>query len=125
MTRTKAERRPIVGAPRGWTISADGTPRKWGRTVLILKDFGGLPTIDVGGVKRLVDEVVAETFLGAPHSRHTVIMHFNGDDLDCSVTNIAWKRSEERDRSRTEAYVKWLMKPANRTSEGDWLNPPF
>jgi len=49
--------------------------------------------IDVCGVERFLDEVVCHAFLGDPPQplRAMTVVHFDGDILNCAVTNLAWR----------------------------------
>jgi hypothetical protein len=112
MTRTRAERRPIRSIP-GYTISADGIPRKWGRKLDIQKGPGGLPVIDVHGVELFLDEVVAHAFFGPPpvHIRGMTVIHFDDDSLNCAVTNLAWRVCAEWEAFQRERELTRTMRP--------------
>jgi hypothetical protein len=82
-----------IGGLVAYTISACGTPRKWGREIHIDKGPGGLPVINVNKIELLLDEVVAWAFLGPPRAplRAMTVVHFDGDDWNCQVDNLAWR----------------------------------
>jgi hypothetical protein len=128
---SRAERRAIEGVP-GYTISADGVPRKWGRIIPIDKGPGGLPVIDVNGVELLLDEVVCRAFFGQPPRpiRGMTVVHFDGDLLNCAVTNLAWRVHPDwitRQRERSIAKVMrpdfLPVRPRHVPPEG--MTPPF
>jgi hypothetical protein len=110
-----SSRRKIAGLT-AYEISADGTPRKWGRRLPIHKGLGGLPVIDVNGVERLLDEVVARAFLGPPPCdlRGVTVVHFDNNPLNCAVDNIAWRIDREWLESRVERQVQARMRQDNR-----------
>ena len=109
----KYERRPVVDASPGYEISADGTPRKWGRQIPISKGLGGLPTVAVDGYERLLDEVVAWAFFGPPPDdiRGMTVVHFDNDPLNCRVDNLAWRRCDDYVNRRRELRTMKLMRP--------------
>jgi hypothetical protein len=97
-----------------YTIAADGTPRKWGRPMTIDKNAGGVPVIDINGVERPLDEVVAAAFLGpAPCPlKFATVIHFDGDSLNCRVDNIKWQTCPEWAETSWESQTRTLMAPA-------------
>jgi hypothetical protein len=97
MTQRRNERRPITGASCGYQISADGTPRKWNRRLPITKDLGGLPTVTIDGVDRLLDEIVCLAFHGHPpfNIRGMTVDHFDGNMWNCAADNVAWRVDPE------------------------------
>jgi hypothetical protein len=112
MTSTRATRKPIRGIP-GYEISADGIPRKWGRRIAIHKGTGDLPVIDVNGVELFLDEVVAHAFFGPPPTniRGMTVVHFDGDQFNCAVTNLAWRVCAEWAEFQNEREHKRHMRP--------------
>jgi hypothetical protein len=108
-TQRRNERRSIEGAP-GYQISADGTPRKWNRRLPITKDLGELPTVNIGGIDRLLDEIVAFAFHGRPpyDIRGMTVTHFN--IWNCAASNIAWRVDPEW---LTKHLTLPLMRPSN------------
>jgi hypothetical protein len=105
------ERRLIEGAP-GYQISADGTPRRYNRPLPITKDLGGLPTVNIGGIDRLLDEIVCYAFHGPPpyDIRGMTVSHFDGDMLNCAAGNLAWRVDPEW---LTKHLTLPLMRPSN------------
>jgi hypothetical protein len=105
-------RRGIDDLP-GYTISADGIPRKWNRRLPIHKGAGGLPVVDVDGVERLLDEIVATAFLGPPPAplRGVTVVHFDGDDFNCAVDNLAWRIDREWLERRGDLQTMAWMRP--------------
>lgn len=107
-----AVRKPIQDAP-GYTISTDGTPRKWGRKLDIHKGPGGLPAVYVDGRERFLDEIVAYAFFGPPPTniRGMDVHHFDADPLNCAVTNLAWRVCPEWREYVSERSTKRDMRP--------------
>jgi hypothetical protein len=107
--------RSIEGIP-GYTISAEGIPRKGDNLVPILKSNCGLPIIFTNGLQRFLDEVVAHAFLGPPPCpmRGATVVHFDGDDWNCAVTNIAWRVDPDWLEYATQAEVEDWMRPDHR-----------
>jgi hypothetical protein len=111
MTTERFERRPIEGAP-GYQISADGTARKWNRRIPITKNLGGFPTVNIGGIDRLLDEIVAFAFHGRPpyDIRGMTVTHFDANPFNCAADNIAWRVDPEW---LTKHQTLPLMRPSH------------
>jgi hypothetical protein len=110
-----SSRRRIAGLA-AYTISADGTPRKWGRPMLIDKGPGGLPVIVVNNEELLLDEVVAYAFLGRPPApwQAMTVVHFDGDYWNCRVDNIRWQVCPEWADAEFERRARAMARPDNR-----------
>jgi hypothetical protein len=91
-----ATRKPILGIP-GYKINAAGIPWKWDREMRIEQGIAGLPVIFIFGEELLLDEVVARAFFGPPpiNIRGMTVVHFDGDDFNCRVDNLAWRECPE------------------------------
>jgi hypothetical protein len=111
MTQRRHERRTIDGVP-GYQISADGIARKWNRRLTITKDLGGFPTVNIGGIDRLLDEIVCFAFHGRPpyDIRGMTVTHFDGNLWNCAASNIAWRVDPEW---LTKHKTLPLMRPSN------------
>lgn len=107
-----AERRSIQEIP-GYTISADGVARKWGRRLPIHKGRGGLPVIEVARQELFLDEVVCWAFFGPPPQplRGMTVVHFDGDLFNCAVTNLAWRVHPDWVARRRELSIARAMRP--------------
>jgi hypothetical protein len=103
------QRRPIKGA-RGWTASSDGRVRKWERLAPVQKGLGGYLVIVIDGEEHFLDTVICRVFHGEPqyHLSGMMVIHANGDLLDCSAQNLSWK--VDRDWY-LQHYILPLMRP--------------
>lgn len=103
----------MVDASPGYEISADGTPRKWNRRMEISKGPGGLPTIEVDGLERLLDEVVAYAFQGRPerHISGMTVVHVDGDGWNCAASNLAWRVDPDWETRQWQRWHTKLMRP--------------
>jgi hypothetical protein len=96
------ERRAVAGAPNYYTVSADGTVRKYDRRLTPTKTIAGLPSIDLGKNytghllpvegEHLLDEIVALAFHGRPDCPFmaATVIHDDGDVFNCHADNLTW-----------------------------------
>jgi hypothetical protein len=50
----------------------------------------GYPRVKIGGKKRYVADLVAETFLGPPERDDYKVFYIDGDKENCDVRNLIW-----------------------------------
>jgi hypothetical protein len=97
---TEVERSNLPGKGESWEISRDGKIYRYGHEVPTTTDIAGWPTIDLGQdytgkvpragntTKRLVDELVAEAFLGVTAFHNKRILHLDGNPQNPAADNL-------------------------------------
>jgi hypothetical protein len=114
---TEAERSNLPGMGESWEISRDGKIYRYGHEWPTTTDIAGWPTIDLGPnytgkvpragntTKRLVDELVAEAFLGVTAFHNKRILHRDGNDQNPAADNLhVWVSDDYTDAKKYAYY---------------------
>jgi hypothetical protein len=144
MKQKRFKRKDISGA-KGWEVNAAGHVYCWRDKQEVTNVLAGLPSIDMGphykgpaprsGLlqrsaevskelhqrHRLLEEIVAIAFLGAPCKNWAITMrvgHSDGNDWNCAAANLYWTHLDEYDDDAEFLRYVWLMRRPNHSGKG-------
>jgi hypothetical protein len=81
--------------------------------VPITKSLGDLPTIEVDGIERLLDEIVCWAFHGQPPRgiRACTVLHADRNKWNCAATNLSWHVDADWLARHKQKVTLTLMRP--------------